>query len=934
MRGLALSGDRDSALTQYEECRRILDQELGIEPELETRALYERICAGELSPVRLSAPAPAHNLPAQLTPFVGRESELVEITSLLGQPDVRLLTLVGAGGMGKTRLALETARARLDAFRHGVFFVSLAPLSFAAAIAPTIASVIGLEPRGDPKAALLQFLRDKRLLLILDNFEHLLGSSEQVGWAESEAVGLVVEILATAPQVQIIVTSRERLYVRGEFLYQVQGMEYEIGDAAGSSAVRLFVQSARRVQPGFELSKTNLSEFLRLCKLVGGMPLGLELAAAWVETLPLDQIAAEIERSADFLTSEWRDVPERQQSMRAVFEWSWKLLNESEQQVFRQLSVFRGGFTREAAQAMAGASLRVLTRLVHKSLLRHAQNRYEIHELLRQFAAEQLDALPEERPAVEARHGEFYLNFVAERESRLARDEPREAATEILDEIANVRKAWAWTAHQGRLVGLERSVYSLWQFYWLMGFALEGEDAFRLAADCVRPSTDAVKNSHALLSKLLAVQALFMNRQSKFDQAIQVAQQAIAWAQASQERTGEALGYVCWGQALYRKGSYHEARPHIERALDLAQRNRSDTEPLREVELEAHAWLGMLEKDAGNYQASRAHLLQALETCRNLGKRREESRYLVDLGEISMIVGDYGDAFTHLQAALQIARVSGVRAREGTAQLALGLVALAQGRYPLAYDLLWNALEILHAIGDRTYEAYTLAYLGHLTDCLGDYIGAHDFLERASQLSEDVGSWEPRFFGRLFLALLSQHLGDHETARRYAEQSHQIALQAGDRSRQADAWLVIGRAQEGLGHLMQAAMAYQDALALYAELARTHMTAEPRAGLARLALAHGNLSKALGQVEGILSVLAQYPHAGLDEPFHIYLTCYRVLEANHDPRAASVLATASSLLDESASHFAEESQRQAFLNNVPSHHELMQVHDRTDVGKD
>jgi tetratricopeptide (TPR) repeat protein len=170
--------------------------------------------------------------------------------------------------------------------------------------------------------------------------------------------------------------------------------------------------------------------------------------------------------------------------------------------------------------------------------------------------------------------------------------------------------------------------------------------------------------------------------------------------------------------------------------------------------------------------------------------------------------------------------------------------------------------------------------------------------------------------------------------RRYAEQIHQISLQAGDRSRQADAWLVLGRAQEGLGHLMQAAMAYQDALALYEELGRTHMTPEPRAGLARLALANGNLSEALAQVEGILSVLAQYPRAGLDKPLPIYLTCYRVLEANQDPRAASVLKAASALLDESASHFTEEFQRQAFLNNVPSHRELMQAHDRLDVGKD
>jgi DNA-binding SARP family transcriptional activator len=253
MRGLALAGDRDSALSQYETCQRVLEQELGIEPEIQTRTLYERIRAGELSSAQLSAQAPTHNLPTQLTPFVGREGELIEIAGLLKQPDVRLLALVGAGGMGKTRLALEAARAQLDEFKHGVFFVSLAPLSSASALAPAIASALSLELHDDPKAGVLEFLRDKHLLLILDNFEHLLTSPPSPPLLQGEGVGgevgvgLVVEILGAAPQVQILVTSRERLQVRGEYLYRVEGMDYEIEEAAASSAVRLFVQSARHV---------------------------------------------------------------------------------------------------------------------------------------------------------------------------------------------------------------------------------------------------------------------------------------------------------------------------------------------------------------------------------------------------------------------------------------------------------------------------------------------------------------------------------------------------------------------------------------------------------------------------------------------------------------------------------------------------------------
>src|SRR5262249_357065 len=197
-------------------------------------------------------------------------------------------------------------------------------------------------------------------------------------------------------------------------------------------------------------------------------PLGLELAAAWAEMLSLDEIAQEVERSADFLAAEWSDAPARQRSMRAVFDWSWRLLNDAERHSLLGLSVFRGGFIREAADVVVGASLRVLTRLMHKSLLRWSEaggigGRFDIHELLRQFAAEQLDASGE-RAAVEARHGEYYLHFVAERERRLARNQPREAAAEIRAEIDNVRQAWIWAASQAQAAVLEDSAYGVWQY--------------------------------------------------------------------------------------------------------------------------------------------------------------------------------------------------------------------------------------------------------------------------------------------------------------------------------------------------------------------------------------------------------------------------------------------------------------------------------------
>jgi predicted ATPase len=327
------------------------------------------------------------------------------------QADARLLTLVGVGGMGKTRLALEVARANLDNYADGVFFVALAPLTAAETIVSAIVRVLGVTLHGgDPTAALLRWVDDKQLLLILDNFEHLL-----------EGVGLVVELLEAAPQMQIIATSRERLNVRGEQVYGVEGLEYGQGApaqaAATSAAIRLFVEGARRAHPPFRLRVEELPALQRICELVGGMPLGLELAAAWAGVLSPEEIANEIARDVDFLQARWADVPERQGSMRVVFEWSWRRLSETERQVLHQLSVFRGGFTRAAAETIAGGSLRVLVGLHHKSLLHWrpadgAAGRYELHELLRQFAAEQLDAIPAgQKDSLLRRHATYFLGW-------------------------------------------------------------------------------------------------------------------------------------------------------------------------------------------------------------------------------------------------------------------------------------------------------------------------------------------------------------------------------------------------------------------------------------------------------------------------------------------------------------------------------------------
>lgn len=936
IRALALRGRRSAALAQYERCCRILSDEFGISPSPETVDLYNRIRAGELTPVPPALVPPSHNLPVPLTPFVARQRELEAITSQLQAPEVRLLTLIGGGGMGKTRLALEAARTRLDGFRDGVFFVSLAPLAAPAAIAPAIAKAIGAPLHGgNTWQVVLRTLRHKQLLLLLDNFEHLL-----------DGVGLVVELLQSAPQLQILATSREPLNVRGEHLYVVQSMEYapdaSLADAAATAAVRLFVQSARRVQPEFRLGETSLPAMLRICHLVRGVPLALELAASWADTLALDAIAAEIAASADFLTTEWRDAPERQRSMRAVFNWSWQLLGEAERQALKVLAVFRGGFTHEAAQTVGGSSLRVLTRLVRKSLLHLRASggpapRYEMHELLRQFAAEHLAATPDERAAVAARHGDYYLSFVAARERRLARGEPRAAAAEIRAEIDNVWEAWTWAAAHGRASELERASYGLWYFYNLTGLLTEGEQAFSLATERIHETLEALEletnepdrlSRQGALSKLIAIRAALAITLGQHDLALNSAQQAVALAEASGSVEGQTLGYLVWGQALNRTSQYLKARSYLTQAVQLAGRaieRGESAEALYDSKWLGILWLGAAALMLGDYPDARKQFAHSLDICRALGKRRGEMVCFANLADIDRDTGDYPAARRGYEEALRRARTLGYRWGEAVAQLELGNIARYEGQYDRADDLQQRALVLFREIGDTVKEAIALHRLGRLHSTMGNYTAARQWLDQFLCLIDTIKAPDVEVEGCLSLALYCLHRGEHEQALHEAAKSWELAHAGESRLFQADALVVIGHARAALRQPHAAADAYRQAVALYESLGHAAAAAEPHAGLASVALAQGEPAQALAHVEVILNTLADGLRVGLTEPFYVYLVCYRLLETTGDPRAAAVLRAAQGLLQEYVATIADEGLRRAFLEEVAVHRAVGQA---------
>jgi len=309
-----------------------------------------------------------------------------------------------------------------------------------------------------PDAQLLGYLQNKQMLLLLDDFEPLLKPAPE---AVIEPADLLASILLSAPDVTLIVTSREVLNLQEEWLYSIEGLPYPVDDAAENledyGAVKLFAERARRVRRHFSLGE-ECSEVVRICQLVEGMPLGLELAASWTKTMPCRIIANEIQRNIDFLETGLRNVPSRQRSIRVIFDQSWKLLTHQERDVFKRLSVFRGGFKREAAERVAGASLVVLSALVDKSLLRWGtEGRYQIHELLRQYAAEQLVQSPEDVAHIYDAYAAYYTNFLAGWKLDITGGQQKKAAREIAADLENIRAAWQWTIQQARIEAIKKA---------------------------------------------------------------------------------------------------------------------------------------------------------------------------------------------------------------------------------------------------------------------------------------------------------------------------------------------------------------------------------------------------------------------------------------------------------------------------------------------
>jgi predicted ATPase/DNA-binding CsgD family transcriptional regulator len=629
-----------------------------------------------------------HALPAEPTPFIGRVEELEEIRRLLDE--TRLLTLTGTGGIGKTRLALQAASDLRNEFENGVFFVSLAPISEGKQIVQTIAEAIGFpfSTERAPIDQLLSYLRRRQLLLVMDNFEHLLDN-----------VDIVAKILQEAPNVKVLATSPEKLNLHGETALNITGMtfpdEKSSSDPREHDAIELFLRSIQRVRPKFHPDTNDLRYMTHICRLVEGMPLAIELAAGWITVLSPEELVREIQHGVDILYSEMRDMPERHRSMRAVFDHSWSLMNQTEKEVFMRLSVFRGGFTREPGQAVAGASLQLLAGLVNKSFLRHnpTSGRFEIHELLRQYAQEQLEKTPGESVSAMEAHAAYFANFMEQRWQHLRDHRQKAALTEINADLDNIRTAWSYRIKQANALQIQKFVNSFWLVYWFRGWNHGGEELFREAVDALSlEATDEDTES---------VRALAMAHQGYFKTWLGLAEQGYDLAKESVE-----------------------ILEHLNRPFELAL-------ALGSLNLAADFLTLYDEGEAA------AHKMLAIAA-------ELDDKWLLAFSLYKVSVAnppkrDYAEMRRVAQASMNHYEELGEAMASILTLVTLGHAALALGDHAEAKEIYLRCLRTSEAVGYRWATENSCKYLGQMALSLNETAEAEAYLLRSLRIADEIG---------------------------------------------------------------------------------------------------------------------------------------------------------------------------------------------------
>ncbi len=673
-----------------------------------------------------------HHLPQQVTSFVGREQELVGISRRLLDPACRLLTLVGPGGMGKTRLAIQATAVAAPHFPAGATFINLQSVETEAHLLTAIADAldISLTRQESPLACIRDRLADRPILLILDNFEQLLAAAS------------VLSDLLIETRVKFLVTSRETLKLQEEWLYPLGSLNYPTQPPARDeltsfSAIQLFADRVQRIRPDFSL-ETEAEAVVRICRMVEGMPLALELAAPWMRSMSCGEIAAEIERNRNFLATRLRNVPERHRSLQAIFAQTWAGLDESERAVFPRLAVFRDGFLRDAAEAVAGASLPLLSSLMDKSLLRWevddaGNGRYQIHELLRQYAAEKLFAQPDIAAETLARHANHYAGLLKHHLDNLLGGGQLAAMRHIDAEMNNIRAAWQWAVKQDQWSIIDDALESLHLFCDMQGRHVEGIALFQTA--CQKLSTTVDDQTRPILGQLLS-RYRFMQVYSATspDEMAADLQRSLAIAKEQNDHLEIGLSLLALGGfTFYVKNEPQAAITLFEQSLPLFQAQNHTL-----YEARALTWLGVADANTENLLR---YCQAILEIARPSGNKADMAITLGNLVEVALTIGDYALAETYCDEAIAIADEMHFRLVAAHTRTLLSMIYFLRGEWVAATELIQRSRALVKDLNNGMAIGYAEGIAGLYESITGNYVQGRRLCEssQANQANHGLG---------------------------------------------------------------------------------------------------------------------------------------------------------------------------------------------------
>lgn len=883
----------------------------------------------ELHALLVQTPGPgkrqpiSHNLPSQLTPFFGREAEIADILTHLTQHNYRLLTIIGEGGVGKTRLALAVAQAIVDCrflvldssssytenqklvlegskikncstaqapsgreglkFPDGVWFIALAELTDTADFPDRLATAIAkaldfpLGGQGAPTVQIVHYLARKALLLILDNFEQLTAHT-----------AFLLTLLQECAGVRLLITSRRRLNGQAEYPWRLTGLPLPPLEQAGAltptellsyAGVTLFVERARRADPHFQLDPTNQAAVVAICHLLEGLPLGLELAAALCRVYACTALLAALQADYAILQAELADLPARQRNITLVLDHSWRLLTRADAELLAACTIFQGSFTLSAAAVITGATAAALQRLVDHSLLRAHRNassegRYDLHELVRHYAREQLAQNPARYQQVQAHHAAYYLAQLQELAPRLVQEGT--AQTLVQRESANMSAAWQYGVAEQWIDRLLQGVEGLAAFYRLIGLHNTAYQIFQPALVMVRQAA-AQRPAPQLLAALLLNLSEFCRYLDRLVEAEALAQEALT------------LGRQCNDAIIQCRACYELARLAQGRAQYALMRNLST---------------------------------QAYHQARQSGVARLCALSRHALGVSHLLVGELVTAIQHYQAVLDYLRQEHDRKLEAMTLSHLGSVYLRQRAYTTAIDYLSQATTLAHARNDRYGAGIANALLGMLWLDLGTFDRSHAAYTAALQTFTEVRElyWESWVHaGQAYLWWLA---GQYDASAQAALRA--LAL-AQDKMPlfEHQALTYLAHARWAQGDVAAAEALFRRALTLQQTARLQFRLAEPSFRLALLVLQEYNDGLAAQNLlEETLQQMVTQGYAVVAEPFGVYYAGYCVLQANDDPRAGVILQQAHRLLQDALANIADATLHHAFLTNIPWRREL------------